>query len=191
MRSVPGLWIEGQIVLEGLKTMLQGLNPIIVADGGDPFPASINCMVVYGKDWQTKARHTRNHDVPTVLVTTETLVNLRRLNQLRVTAVLPLNATNEDLAMAVYATVTGNRFHHPAIRVMDDSRLGDLTPREIEVIRLLAQGLTMKEAGQPLGINPKTAEAHTNNAMKKLDLHKRAELTKFAISTGLVTLNCE
>lgn len=191
MPSKPGLWVEGQIVLEGLKTMLQGLNPIIVADGGDPFPASINCMVVYGKDWQTKAKRARDHDVPTILVTTESLVNLRRLNQLRVTAVLPLNATNEDLAMAIYATSTGNRFHHPDIRVMDDSRLGDLTPRQVETMRLLAQGLTMREASHHLGVSPKTAEVHTNNIMKKLGLHKRADLTKYAISTGLVTLNCE
>lgn len=63
-----------------------------------------------------------------------------------------------------------------------------LTPREREVLQLIAEGYTSKEIGSRLGAALKTIESHRTNLMGKLDLHSIAELTKYAIREGLTGL---
>lgn len=60
-----------------------------------------------------------------------------------------------------------------------------LTPREREVLQLIAEGLTNKEISANLGTSQKTVESHRTNLMRKLDLHCIAQLTKYAIREGL------
>jgi len=67
--------------------------------------------------------------------------------------------------------------------------LDQLTEREREVLTLIAQGLTNQQIGEKLFISIKTVQAHRANLMEKLDLHDAVELTKFAIKTGLVSLD--
>lgn len=67
--------------------------------------------------------------------------------------------------------------------------LEQLTDREREVLTLIAQGLTNQQIGEKLFISIKTVQAHRANLMEKLDLHDAVELTKFAIKTGLVSLD--
>ena len=61
-----------------------------------------------------------------------------------------------------------------------------LTPREIEVLKLVGEGYTSPEIAQMLGISSKTVDKHRANMMKKLDLHNSAALTAYAIERGLV-----
>jgi len=63
-----------------------------------------------------------------------------------------------------------------------------LTPREREVLQLIAEGLTSKEISGRLGTTLKTVETHRTNLIRKLDLHSIAELTKYAIREGLTGL---
>ncbi|MFQ5490210.1 MAG: response regulator [Phycisphaerae bacterium] len=65
------------------------------------------------------------------------------------------------------------------------SRLGTLTPRESEIIRYIARGLSKKEIGTVMHISVKTVNRHCENLMTKLDIHDRVELTRFAIREGL------
>lgn len=67
--------------------------------------------------------------------------------------------------------------------------LAQLTDREREVLTLIAQGLTNQQIAEKLFISIKTVQAHRANLMEKLDLHDAVELTKFAIKTGLVSLD--
>lgn len=60
-----------------------------------------------------------------------------------------------------------------------------LTPREREVLQLIAEGLTNKEIGARLGAAMKTIETHRSNLIRKLDLHTIAELTKYAVREGM------
>lgn len=60
-----------------------------------------------------------------------------------------------------------------------------LTHREKEVVRLLSDGLTVREAAEELGLSSKTVEAHTLNLMRKLDIHKRSSLIEYAIAVGM------
>lgn len=62
-----------------------------------------------------------------------------------------------------------------------------LTPREREVIKLIAEGYRTKEIANYLSLSHKTVEKHRTNLMRKLDLHSTAAVTAYAISNGLVT----
>jgi DNA-binding NarL/FixJ family response regulator len=66
---------------------------------------------------------------------------------------------------------------------------GTLTPREQEVMRLLAEGLSTKEVASKLFISPKTVENHRSNLMNKLDLHSTIELIRYASKLGLIDVD--
>ena len=61
-----------------------------------------------------------------------------------------------------------------------------LTPREREVVQLVAEGKTTKEIAEVLGVSVKTAESHRANIMEKLDIHEIAGLVRYAIRRGLI-----
>ncbi len=63
-----------------------------------------------------------------------------------------------------------------------------LTAREREVLQLLAEGRSTRQIAATLHLSPKTIETHRRNLMQKLDLHNVADITKYAIRTGLTDL---
>ncbi len=67
-----------------------------------------------------------------------------------------------------------------------ETRLETLTPRERELLVLLGQGYSLKEAGQALHVSYKTVDKHKVNLMRKLDIHDRVELARFAIREKIV-----
>lgn len=83
-------------------------------------------------------------------------------------------------AVAAILTAAGHRV--PPVR---RELLAGLTAREVEVLRLLARGQTMKEIGASLGISPKTADNHIQNLYAKIGVRTRAGATLFAIEHGL------
>src|SRR4029077_19574653 len=106
----------------------------------------------------------------------------------------------DSLRKAVKAVVEGKRFLTPKVseivlhgflRTKSEhphrERAGTrTTPREIEIIRLLAEGKTNKEIAALLGIAVRTVETHRSRIMLKLDLHSLAELIHYAIRQGLI-----
>lgn len=84
-----------------------------------------------------------------------------------------------------------DRFHAPQGESQDTGspRLDSLTPREREVLQLIAEGLTSKEIATRIGAALKTVETHRTNLIRKLDIHSIAELTKYAVREGLTTLS--
>ncbi len=70
-----------------------------------------------------------------------------------------------------------------------DTDYGSLTPREQEVMRLLAEGSSPKEIAERLCISPKTVENHRANIMKKLDIHSTMELVRYAARLGLIDVD--
>ena len=70
-----------------------------------------------------------------------------------------------------------------------DAEYGALTPREQEVMRLLAEGSAPKEIADKLCISPKTVENHRANIMKKLDIHSTMELVRYAARLGLIDVD--
>ncbi len=106
----------------------------------------------------------------------------------------------EELAAAVRNVAGGNTYLSPRItevvvkgyldKTAGPSRgLGSaLTPREREVLQLLAEGMAAKEVASHLNVSVKTVETHRRNMMEKLDMRSIAELTKYAVREGLVSI---
>jgi DNA-binding NarL/FixJ family response regulator len=67
-----------------------------------------------------------------------------------------------------------------------DAAYGALTPREQEVMRLFAEGLSSREIAEKLFISPKTVDNHRNNILNKLGLHSTMELVRYAAKLGLI-----
>ncbi len=65
------------------------------------------------------------------------------------------------------------------------TRVSTLTPRELEVLRYLARGLSKKEIANTMHLSVKTVDNHSASLMSKLDIHDRVELARFAIREGL------
>ena len=120
------------------------------------------------------------------------------------------DAAAEDLLDAIRAVADGQVYLQPALAswLLDDYRrllhqshqpshneaelggkgLNVLSDREIQVLELVAEGMTNSEIGEALGISPKTVARHRERIMDKLDIHSSTELVKFAIRTGLINL---
>lgn len=101
----------------------------------------------------------------------------------------------EDLPTAVRTVMGGQPFFSPRAQaaLSDAMRMGGgmsplelLTPRELEVLKRVAAGLSSKEIGSALNISSRTVESHRAALMRKLDLHSVAELTRFALQQGVV-----
>ncbi len=71
--------------------------------------------------------------------------------------------------------------------VLQSAAEDPLTPREREVLQLIAEGKTTKEVATILGISFNTAESHRNRIMKKLNIHETAGLVRYAIRRGLTS----
>jgi DNA-binding NarL/FixJ family response regulator len=70
-----------------------------------------------------------------------------------------------------------------------DGAYGSLTPREQEILRVLAEGLSVKEIADKLFISPKTVENHRTNIMNKLGLNSSIELARYAARIGLIDID--
>jgi len=109
-------------------------------------------------------------------------------------------AAFEELARAIRTVAGGKPYLSPAVAgfVVEEfvqqvsstasKSIELLTARETEVLKLLAEGKRAKEIALELKIGVKTAEAHRQNLMNKLEMHSIAELTRFAIREGLTTI---
>jgi DNA-binding NarL/FixJ family response regulator len=107
-------------------------------------------------------------------------------------------AANRDLIEACRATMRGEPFLYPAavtalIRdYLDRARRGEaapedpLSPRETDVIKLIAEGHTSEEIAELLYISRKTVDRHRANILEKLGMRNRVELARYAIRRGLV-----
>ena len=105
-----------------------------------------------------------------------------------------------ELELAIRAAVKGEKFLSAAIsaHVVDaclgrvdkeQTSLERLTPRQREVLQLVAEGHSTKTIAKKLDISTKTAEAYRGELMKALDIHDVASLTRYAIRSGLVSLD--
>jgi DNA-binding NarL/FixJ family response regulator len=103
------------------------------------------------------------------------------------------SVADKELVEACRATLRGETFLHPAgvaalVRdyVQRDGQDEPLTPRELEIVKLIADAHSTKEIADMLVLSPKTVERHRANILEKLGLKDRVELTRYAIRRGLV-----
>jgi len=114
------------------------------------------------------------------------------------TGYLVKSASVDELVDAVHRTAEGTPVFTPGLaglvlgeyRRLAQSPGGEpavpaLTDRETEVLRLVAKGLTAKQIGERLVVSHRTVESHVQNTLRKLQLHNRSQLVRYAIEQGL------
>ena len=112
---------------------------------------------------------------------------------------LPKRALGSELVTAIKAVNRGESFLYPSAAsaliadYRNQAKNGDiysqLTPREREVFKLIAEGYTSRQIADKLFISLKTVTGHRTNLMEKLELHNRTDLIKFAMRKGIVSLD--
>ncbi|HXY16492.1 MAG TPA: response regulator transcription factor [Terriglobales bacterium] len=111
------------------------------------------------------------------------------------------DAPASRLIVAVKDVYQGRKYLSPQVlgKLVDDfrsrsqgqrgqSRGTKLTPREREVVKMIAEGNSVKQIASLLGLSVKTVEAHKFNLMRKLDIHNKAQLVTYAIQQKIVKL---
>jgi len=118
-----------------------------------------------------------------------------KMLQSGVNGYVPKRAAPEELLSAVRTTIAGGVYLYPSLAklLVKDYLAGDrpdqlheLTEREQEILAHLAEGHNHETIAQALNISQKTVSRHRENIMRKLNLHSRADLVKYAIRKGIV-----
>jgi DNA-binding NarL/FixJ family response regulator len=103
---------------------------------------------------------------------------------------LSKNTSQEEMLEAIRMVHSNKRYFPPAIAARLAERVArtELTPREYEILPLLAKGLTNKQIGQALSISDNTARNHVNSILEKLEACDRTEAVITAIQQGLMAV---
>jgi len=146
-------------------------------------------------------RH-RGHQVP-ILVLTQFAesVTLRRCLEAGANGYIVKSARGDELLAAIRAALFGGTYIDPSLAgglvssggkpqgsSSEEEIYGQLTPRERQVLKLVAEGYSNKEIASALGVAVKTVMAHRANLMEKLGIHNHSKLVQFAIRMGLVQM---
>jgi two-component system, NarL family, response regulator NreC len=111
---------------------------------------------------------------------------------------VPKRAAPEELLTAIRAAANGQVYLYPSLakllvrdflsggRPTDEQPPSEITDREQEILTYLAEGANNEEIAKSLVISPKTVARHRENIMRKLNLHSRAELVRYAIRKGII-----
>ncbi len=112
---------------------------------------------------------------------------------------VPKRAAPEELLTAIRTAAANEVYLYPSLAKLlvndylsqdrqaeSETLVGGLTPREQEVLTHLAEGESNPEIAELLVISPKTVARHRENIMRKLNLHSRVELVKYAIRKGII-----
>jgi DNA-binding NarL/FixJ family response regulator len=164
---------------------------VIVADIAMPHLNGIDAMAQLKKD---------NAHVKVVFLTMhQDPAYARRALEAGAAGFVVKHSAPAELVMAIHAALKGQTFITPALagdvlrQARQDSQetsdgTPSLTPRQREILQLLAEGRSAKEIAATLAISPRTVEFHKYQMMETLGLHSNAELIHFAIKHGIVTI---
>jgi DNA-binding NarL/FixJ family response regulator len=179
-----GVVEDGRALLEAAKT----LHPdVIVADITMPHLNGLDALATLRKE---------NSRVKVVFLTMHQEVPYaRRALEGGASGFVLKHSAPTELVAAIRAALEGKTYLTPALAggVIEDLQRGHdagatpkLTPRQREILQLLAEGRSAKEIAATLGISSRTVEFHKYQMMESLHLHSSAELIHFAIKQGIV-----
>jgi two-component system NarL family response regulator len=165
---------------EALAIAQQDMPDIILLDLRMPGMSGIDTLRAL-KAAQTTAR--------TIILTSfETDENIYRAIQAGAQGYL-LKDTSQNQMLEAIATVHGGKRYIPrqiAARLAERMLRSDLTARELEILEMLAKGLTNKQIGNALAISENTVRNHVNSIMEKLEVSDRTEAVAVAIQQGII-----
>ncbi len=207
---------DEELVRSGFRAILEDQDDIVVVGEADDGAAAVDAAVKLAPDvvlMDIRMRRTdgleatrtimaRMAEPPKVVVLTTFDYDEYVYEALKAgaSAFLLKDSPQEQLISAVRVVSAGDALLHPAItrRLIEDfaarptprsgrpAELADLTEREVEVMRLVARGLSNGEIGSELFLAKDTAKAHVGHILAKLGLRDRAQLIVMAYETGLV-----
>ena len=104
------------------------------------------------------------------------------------------NTDREELCFAIKKVASGKNYYSDELTAAMNNPSAKkeapdeilLSEREVEILRLVADGLSNKEIGNQLNISHRTVDTHRNNLMKKLDIHNVAGLVRYAFQHGII-----
>jgi two-component system response regulator NreC len=202
---------DHQIVREGLRALLEGQDDIEVvaeADNGkdgvalvqqhqpDVAVMDLNMPELDGVEATKIIRKNVPNTQVLILSMYSTGEHVRPAIRAGAGGYLLKGSGLSDLVSAIKAVSSGNAFFSPEVAkiVLDDSRGvsapragSDLTPRERQVLKLVAEGKSSPEIAKELGLSVKTIEGHRGRLMAKLETKNVAGMVRHAIRMGLVT----
>ncbi len=198
------------LVRAGIRALLQGLPDIqVVAEAADGLTA-LQLIATAPPDvvlmdismpglsgLETAARLHQQSSAPRVILLSMHASEEYVMQALHngVSGYLLKDAGTSELTAAIRAVARGETYISPAvskhlagyIRRVGETSSGDgLTPRQREILKLIAEGRTTQQIAQQLHISVKTAETHRAQLMERLNIHDVAGLVRYAICTGLV-----
>lgn len=200
---------DHKVVVEGLKTILAGQFDLVgvVEDGEklmeaarvlrpDAIVADITMPSLSGIEALAKLRK-EGLDIPVVFLTMHRDVEYAsKALEAGAAGYVLKHAAPEELVQAVRVALEGGTFVSPSLAGelfqanMRSRGNGapkfELSPRQREVLRLLAEGRSAKEIAKTLDLSPRTVEHHKYSLMESLGLKNSAELIQFAIRQGIV-----
>lgn len=206
---------DHRIVREGLRSLLEAEDDMQVVGEADNGRRAIEMAEELGPDVIVmdigmpelngiEATRRIVHDTPHTKVVALSMHSDRRfmseILKAGASGYLLKDGAFEELAGAIRTVMSSKMYLSPRIAdvVVEDyvrhlpraepSVFAALTPREREVLQLLAEGKATKQAAAALHVSVKTVETHRRQIMTKLDIHSVAELTKYAIREGLTTV---
>jgi two-component system response regulator NreC len=210
---------DHQIVLDGLRALLSEEPSLDISDaqngreaiqfiemiGADLVLMDIDMPVMNGLEatLQLKAKHPKVKIIILSMHSEQALI--KKTIQFGAEGYLLKNTSKAELLEAIHSVMEGKTpfiskeigklspIHSPieagVAHPSETLLLAQLTDREVEIIRLIAQGLTNKEIGEQLFISHRTVDTHRTHIMKKLDVTNLAGLVRFAFRNGLLEEN--
>src|SRR5215217_1902037 len=181
---------EASSASEAMEAALKLRPSVILMDIGLPDLSGIDAM-----------REIKKHmpDVSIVALTIhEDEEYFFKMLEAGATGYVPKRAAPEELLTAIRAAATGQVYLYPSLAKLlvrdflnggqpsSQDVTSDLTSREKEVLTYLAEGAGNEEIAAALVISPKTVARHRENIMRKLNLHSRSELVRYAIRKGII-----
>jgi DNA-binding NarL/FixJ family response regulator len=194
------------IVLEGLTSLLRDEFVLVgtVSDGSRLIEAArrlrpdviVTDMAMPGLSGLEAVRRLKAESIPAkVIVLTMHAEAALAAQALRAGAAgfVVKHAAAKELIAAIHTALGGGRYLPPhladdvltALAEGEAHGGGPLTPRQREVVSLIAEGKTMKEIGAALGMSPRTVETHKYQVMQSLGFQTTADLIRYAIEHGL------
>ena len=186
LNSQPEITVLGQAGggLDGVRTVSRLTPDVVILDLSLPDLSGVEVIYELAEAAPlTKVVVLSMHDTPEYV---------RPALRAGVAGYLVKGADIGNLLKAVKCAMTGDVFLSPSVAgVMlgeaEDESLQSLTPRELEILRLVANGKTSRDIGCILNISARTVENHRHSIMRKVGLHDVASLTRMAIRSGLVS----
>jgi DNA-binding NarL/FixJ family response regulator len=184
LRSAPELEMLPVALPSTLLFRVQSENPdAILIAAGEAFLASVR---------HRRALEEVFAETPTVLLAAAPgVATVRSAARMKIYSVLPMEVTTAQLAAAISATVAGFAVTLPrSASGPEESIPGSehLTPREVEVLRLMARGYRNKQLAAVLNISEHTAKFHVSSVMAKLGARTRTEAVTIGVTRGLVAI---